>query len=721
MQMHSDPIRAAAVVFIVAAALFFIIIIRKNAVFGICLLSVVLIGFISAAFKTDNLNSRYQYLKSLTSFEGYIIDRQSACYTVRNYKYHYNILVYGLNSNAIHPGDYIHFDGSVNNRPAYKIPFMNASGINAYVTYSHKNSTLTSTSSGSAAITKDSSLRMVPVKMKYRLVEALTKLDVQGGAFISGLLTGYTGDIDPNTKTAFMDLGLTHILAVSGFNLGILYLFVRMLTKNFNARLKYLTILIVCFAYTCFTGFEPSITRAFVMLFIAMTAKILNRYYDPVTGTVITAWGMLMTNCFLIFSYGFLLTFTATLGILLFTKEFEVRLPERITFGRSELAVCMSAFFSTLPIILWIKGSISILSLGVNLLVSPLVSVLTIAGFLSGLLFMISSIHFLLIPVVSAGMLFMKLVYALNTYNISVYPGDPGILFIFVYYTGFLLLFRLTPMPIPLSDVVEKRFRIFTLAIFAGIEIFLLFHHSPCLKLHFINVGQGESIFIETPEHRGILVDTGPTREDYSALKSIVLPYMRRLGYNSLDLLVLTHFHSDHAGDYPYLLDHIHVRNAIAFYNPPNVKYHFDTVKKGDSIKDGSLELQIMAPDENSFQNANNPDDLNETCLVLHLSYKNFSALLTGDATKEVMDGVSGNYDVFNVSHHGSIKSFSPSMLEKSNIGIAVISVGKNSFGHPSPILIQELREKHIPVYRTDVDGTITIETSGKNYTLLFQ
>lgn len=686
----------------VVTALFFTVIIRRYYYIGVFIVVFVLGGILAASITAKEFDGKYSYLSSIKTYEGYIIDKSENSYTIKNYASNYKIILYYYQKTDAKPGDYIIFNGKLSDRPVFKRSIMNSNGINAYVSCSTSN----------IKIENRSSFYMLPVKLKYKIIDGLISIQPEGGTFISGLITGYTGQLQENTKVAFMDLGLSHILAVSGFNLGIIYYFVLIAAQKLNSRTKYLLAFTICFVYTAISGFEPSISRAFIMLSLVVISKLTGRFYDNLSGITLTAFIMLIINSYYIYNIGFLLSFSATYGILLFSKEIENSLPSYVKAIREELSTGLSAFIATIPIILWYKGYFSLITIMINLLLSPLISLLTIISFIIVFLYLLITIKLILYPVVFLGILFVKLVSFANTVNIMIYPGNPGFLFITLYYFSVFYYFEF----IKLKCILKYRKALLGTCITA-ISLLLLYH-SPLLKIHFINVGQGESIFVETPQHKGILIDTGPKRQDYSALKSVVLPYIRRLGYNSIDLLILTHFHIDHAGDYQYFLEHFKVKKAVAFKSPIGSKYKFDELKAGDEIIDGSVKINILAPSGNITLEDN---DQNETCLVMDFHYKAFSILLTGDAEKVVLDHLAGIYDVYNVSHHGSVKSFSTEMIDNSKIGTAVISVGKNNFGHPSPLVIDYLISHYIPVYRTDKDGSVTIVSNGENYRILYQ
>jgi competence protein ComEC len=684
-----------------AAALFLIMYIRKNMYMGIFLLLFLFIGLGASYLHTKEFNNKYTALLNSKTFEGYVIDKDSDSYVVKNYKLNYKIVLYSYKKFNIVPGDYITFDGTVYERPEYKKEIMNSKGINAYIKNKSEN----------IVIKKNNNILLLPVKIKYKLNTALIGIDKEGGSFISGLITGYTKEMTDETKADFKDLGISHILAVSGFNVGIIFYFMVLITNRLNAKSRYLLTLLVCFIYTTMGGFEPSIFRAFLMISIIITSKLLNRFYDIVSGITLSAYIMLLINSFYIFNIGFLLSYAATYGIILLNKDIEDKLPERFNKIKSEIAVSLAAFLSTLPLILWYMGYFSLISLLINVIISPFVAFATIFSFLSGFLYSIINLKIILYPSVLIGVLFIKFINFIANFNIILYPGKPSNFFIVTYYLFIGVYFGYIKIKV---YKIHKR----VLYIFIILLMFMsLLIHDSYLKIHFINVGQGDSLFIETPDRKTILIDTGPATESYSALKERVLPYIKRAGYNKIDLLIITHFHNDHCGDYQYLLDNYVVKKILVFKKPDNEPYNFTEVTRGDEIKIKDVYINILYP----TGKIENIDDKNETCLVMELDYKGFSMLLTADAEKNVMDTLTGSYDVFKVPHHGSIKSFSTSMVDNSSIGVAVISVGKNNFGHPSKLVLDYLSKLNIKTYRTDINGNITIVTHGENYKTLFQ
>lgn len=244
------------------------------------------------------------------------------------------------------------------------------------------------------------------------------------------------------------------------------------------------------------------------------------------------------------------------------------------------------------------------------------------------------------------------------------------------------------------------------------------------MYVHFIDVGQGDSIFIELPNGESMLVDAA---EDDQADK--IITYIHQQGYNSLDYVVATHPHSDHIGGMANVINNFSVKNfymtsvlsttktyenMLTAINNSGAKVH--NVMAGDVIlDDGNLLIEVVAP------KALECDDLNSTSVVIKLTYGENSFLFTGDAEKDEEDGIWTNIkcDVLKVGHHGSDSSSTANFLKKVESTYAVISVGTgNSYGHPTDSTLQRLAQRNIKVFRTDIQGTIVFTSDGTNITV---
>lgn len=214
----------------------------------------------------------------------------------------------------------------------------------------------------------------------------------------------------------------------------------------------------------------------------------------------------------------------------------------------------------------------------------------------------------------------------------------------------------------------------------------------------FFDVGQGDSALLMTPDSKKILIDCG---EDSRASE-----YLKEMNITHLDLLIKTHPDIDHTGGCSYVEDSINVSRTLT---NKNVEKDFFL---GIS---GSAELRVVvAYDTRKFSSDN------DNSVLLRADYGKASFLFTGDCgwkcEKEVAGTEDVDVDVLKVGHHGSRYSSSQDFLEKASPSIAVISAGKNSYGHPHDDALKRLEKCGADVYRTDKDGTVIITTDGKSY-----
>jgi len=681
-----------------AEAALFLILYRKKLYYTIlfcCIFSV--LGVLCAKANHFNFNSKYEFLKSKNEYEGYIVEKNNNVLILKNYKENYKLKIYLYSQRDIKPGDYIKFSGVIRENQRNSERFLYSKGINGIISLSDKDININSSKS----------FRMIPTKIKYKIINGYLNIDEEGGGFISGLVFGYNNET--KNEDIFRELGISHILAVSGFNIGIIYYFIRRALIKTSAKLRYLLCFIICFLYTFLSGFEPSITRAFIMISLYIISRAINKPYEQINIIFVSAFLMLLYNTYYVFNLGFILSYTAVLGLILFKHKFSDAISIKNQRVKEDAAIALSAFTATFPIAIYISGFFSIITVLVNIIIGPMVSVITVIGFSLSFLYLITSIKYFLFPAAFLGKMFMELIKFINKANIMVYPGRPNFMFIIAYYILMILIFDVFDIKMSL---IQKKYTYSLLILVMSIS---LIKYSPYLKIHFINVGQGDSIFIETPERNGILIDTGPEFEGYAAAKDKVVPYIRRCGYRSIDGLIITHFHSDHCGGYKYIKNELNTDSLYTFSNSKDK--NFNEIKYGDILKINDIQIKALAP-ENSIISNNSE---NEICLVLEVSYKNFNMLLTSDAEKNVLDGITGEFDIYKVSHHGSYASFSESAIDNSKIGTAVISVGRNSFGHPSYKVIESLNERNIPVYRTGINGDITVISDGYKYSVLLR
>ncbi|ENK0839544.1 MBL fold metallo-hydrolase [Clostridium botulinum] len=243
------------------------------------------------------------------------------------------------------------------------------------------------------------------------------------------------------------------------------------------------------------------------------------------------------------------------------------------------------------------------------------------------------------------------------------------------------------------------------------------------LKVHYIDVGQGDSILVQTKD-KNILIDSG-TRKSSDNL----INYLKKQHIKKLDYVIATHPHEDHIGGMPKVIDEFEIGNFYAPKKTANTKIFKDMIlqlkkknlkinvaKKGISLDlSNDSSLDFLAPVKDNYENTN------DYSAVIKLTHGNAKFLFTGDAEKaSEKDILNSNVDlssnVLKVGHHGSHSSSSKEFLDKVNPKMAIISCGKNNdYGHPHKETMKELNKRNIEVYRTDIDGNILLTSDGEN------
>lgn len=246
------------------------------------------------------------------------------------------------------------------------------------------------------------------------------------------------------------------------------------------------------------------------------------------------------------------------------------------------------------------------------------------------------------------------------------------------------------------------------------------------LEVHFIDVGQGDSILIRE-EDESILIDGGK-RSDATT----VVDYLKNQDIEEIKYLIGTHPHEDHIGGLRKVVDNFQVKNIIMPDISHNTKTFEDLLdsimnkglsitigKSGDIYNLKEAELLFLAPNSKEYSN------VNDYSIVSKLEYGNTSFLLTGDAEKESEKEMVENHldklrsDVLKLGHHGSNTSTTEEFLDAVNPSIGIITVGKdNTYGHPSEEVINRLEDMNVQIMRTDLDGNIIIKSDKLNIIL---
>ena len=537
----------------------------------------------------------------------------------------------------------------------------------------------------------------------------------------------------PELKATFINSGLYHLLAASGMNVAFIFGIWFFLLIRFKLPYRFCIIsggVIVIF-YALMTGLPPSVTRATWMLELGLLGKLLDRNSDNNVILLLVCTILLIYNPLMLNDIGFLLSFMVTFGLI----NCAAPIINAIKFIPAKISgwivIPFIAQIFAAPIQMYYFQTLSLYSIIANMLVVPFMALISFCGFISSILALIPKIGTYICmfldkinqPFLTFMLLVAEKISALPNNTIQV--GKLHFIEIILYY---LLIFIFIYM----AKCNFKNIRTNIFAILLSIAlIFSSIYKSSAgdLSFTFLNVGEADSIFIQTPNNKKILVDTG---KNYGKTKnsgnSIIIPFLRTKGINCIDLLILTHPDSDHIGGTIDILENIDVKKLVTngekAQNQTFLKlkeYINSTGRKEYTI---SKPIEI-SPDKNLSIIAIKPPDTdaksqNDTSIILIFKYKNFDAILMGDneitsyETLKTNLNPTGAIELFKIGHHGSYNSVDEKMVKLISPDISVISVGENSYGHPHPKTLYALRNSKI--YRTDMDNTIKIKTNGKTF-----
>lgn len=264
-------------------------------------------------------------------------------------------------------------------------------------------------------------------------------------------------------------------------------------------------------------------------------------------------------------------------------------------------------------------------------------------------------------------------------------------------------------------------------AIWAGV----LSHHDPNFRVYFLNVGQGDSSYIEMPGGKDALIDGGPNDRVLTELGQI-MPFYDK----DLDLVIVTHNHADHLAGLIGVLQRYKVREIwISGATDKTKQYKEFTklieeknipvkrVREGMEKNFDQVKVRVVYPDED--WNGIQPKDQHEATVVTRWTYGKTAVLETGDLSAEQVDKLSYSDEILlanilKVPHHGSATGLNEGFLSKIRPSVAVITAGKNNvYGLPKKTILNLLKKDGVKVYRTDLGGRMSFESDGLNFWLV--
>lgn len=579
----------------------------------------------------------------------------------------------------------------------------------------------------------DFSIKYIPqyIKnaIKSEILESFPK-DIVG--FMQALIIG---DKTLLSKEIFLinamsTSGISHVIAVSGMHIVFLIGLINLMIRR--KRLASLISVVMIFLFMAVVGFSPSVTRAGILQLFIISAPLFRRESDSITSLSAALMLLLIFNPYAATGVGLQLSFAASLGIILITPSIyqslhtHLQKPKLLNqriikptalFLISGFSATIGALAFTVPITAAYFGYISLVAPLTNLLVLWAVTLAFCGGILVCLLGLLWNplgiaggwlLSFLVRYIFFIVRFFSKIPFAaLYTINIYIKLWVLYIYALFISFFAYQKKLRQLAMPVCFAAV----------SLCIVLLVSSLSVETGILKVTALNVGQGQSTII-TAGTQTVLIDCGGNAMRNAG--DIASDYLLSVGRSTIDFLIVTHFHEDHANGISELLNRIEVNTIFM----PELEIDEDDLSREIIELASAKDIDIIFVSENllvslgdSKMNIYAPigsRQENELGLSLLWTVEEFDILITGDMSavmerKLIAAEVMPDIELLVVGHHGSKYSTSSQLLDAVLPDAAIISVGHNHYGHPADETIQRLLLAGISIYRTDQHGNITV------------
>ncbi len=579
------------------------------------------------------------------------------------------------------------------------------------------------------------------------------------GGLAAAILIGLRDRVDRDLAAAFTTAGVSHIVAISGWNIAIVAATVAALLRgHFSRRRRAIVTILAIVAYAVFAGASPSVVRAAVMAGVALAAVESGRGSRVTVGLAWAVAIMVVAEPATIADVGFQLSAAATAGLVAWatplTDWLAARAPRLPGALRESLGVSLSAQAATLPIALLTFGRLAVIAPAANLVAVPLVPPAMAAGalafvagwlaalgapaFLTGLLAMPAAL--LLTALVDVVQLAAAVPGANETLpfpaNIAAAAGATGLIFLLRRALSKPARTKDRPRPgsaRPTRGTTQRESPKYRWAL-AGSALLVVLAGSvvaarPDGSVHVIvlDVGQGDSILLEGDRGGRILVDGGPDANVLMTDLDRYIPTWDR----RLDAIVLTHPHDDHVTGLVAVVQRYQVGQVFeSGWSVDTPAYRAwksalgsrglaaKRLSTGEVLRLDDATLRVLWPDDGRVRpsyldpNATDNRKTNDASIVLLGEYEGRRFLLTGDAEDDVDPILLSRglpaVDMLKVAHHGSATASSDVLLATLRPEVAVVSVGANNpYGHPNEATMARLLAHSSRVFRTDRNGTV--------------
>jgi len=611
---------------------------------------------------------------------------------------------------------------------------------------------------------------------------AALRLTPEDAVMFSAMITGDRTYLSHSLRVGFERTGSFHMLVVSGFHLAIVATCVFGLAKRLRVPRVPATLVTIAtsFAYALFTGFATPVQRSFWMVTLYLLGRLLYRERTPLNTIGFASLCLMAASPRMLFESSLQMTLLAVVAIAgiaapllqasihpflpacraLDRVATDAKLSPRIAAFRVALRSIAQALESaaspriawkvfpgtvrfvlrsaellivsivvelamTLPMAIYFHR-ITVFALPVNVLILPLLLVLVPAALITLLLALLWPAA----AVVPAMAVALPLHFGIGLVRLfgSLSLGDFRIPAPLLIQSGAFCILLAASVFLARGGCWQRRLTWAALcaAALAAVLPRPLQHPHDALLVEAIDVGQGDSILLITPDGKTLLIDGGgfgggppQSTRDFDIGEDVVSPALWARGIRHLDAVALTHAHSDHMGGLPAILGNFHPAELWVGNNPRVAAYNslldqasvlhiaLHTLRTGNDFSFGEISIHVLAPFA-AYQPGSIPS--NDDSLVLRAAFGPAAVLLEGDAEEPIEQGMLAEpnlqSDLLKVGHHGSVTSTHPEFLARVAPQYAVISSGvRNRYHHPRAEVLQALQAAHVRTFRTDISG----------------
>lgn len=568
--------------------------------------------------------------------------------------------------------------------------------------------------------------------------------------FMKGLILGDRLEVPLEWEQIYQDLGIVHILSISGFHVSLLFGAFYFFLKSLGLTREKAAWIVILFIpiYVMLVGAEPPVIRAGIMAGFMMFAICIRKETDLLSVLCLSAIIQLMWNPYQIYEAGFQLSYIVTAGLIVGVEPLSQVIPVGGQRVRYAISAGIVAQLVSVPIIISHFYECSLLAFPVNLLFAPVFSIGIIPLATLGL-----SLSFLSFPLGNgfstlASYLTMWIQMGADWFSripytvITVPPPSVIWMILYLLVTSFLWM-------VMVGERVQKRVWQVSLSIcLLGLISFAFWGHIWFRDRHevtMIDVGQGDSLLIQTKQGKVILIDGGGNlpqhqqdwqkrRNPFEVGEDILVPFLKYKGIREIDYMIATHGDADHIGGLQAVVDRFPIgtvlRNPLAPHSLMEQRWMKSLSYKkvpvqapdiGDQIQvEEGVRLTFLHPNLQNLTESR--EKTNNVGVVVLVELDQTKLLLMADVEKEVEEQILKYWDlpkidILKVAHHGSKTSSTSKWLEEVQPVQALISVGENNrYGHPSPEVLQRLEQKKTKIWRTDQHGAIMIYVHENTY-----